>query len=230
MKKRFLVFSSLVMVLTGVQAQTGEPVKQESMFSVGIGGFAGGDLGGGAKTKINGYEVSANMGNFGGGFFVFFDAKYINASLGYFMGGGNWEMKTNIPGTANQKIGELSLNSINTGLLLKYPFVINSKLKLFPALGINYQTVLSAKLDDIEANHPDDLSGIWIQFGGGLDYSFTQKTYLRFEILYGLRTKNNMEEDYIDYMNYQFSGYSGVITEGIPGHGPNIKLALGFNL
>jgi hypothetical protein len=230
MKRTVLIFSCLVMISTGVRAQTDEPVKQKSIFSTGIGGFAVGDFGGGAKTKISGYEVSVNMGHFGGGIFVFFDAKYLETSLGYFMGVGKWEMETDIPGTSNQKIGDLSLSGINIGLLLKYPFVINSKLKLFPALGINYQAVLSAKLDNTEASHPDDLSGIWFQFGGGLDYSFSQKIYLRLEALYGLRPKNSLEEDYIDLMNYLFSGYSGIKTEAIPGHGPNIKLALGFNL
>jgi hypothetical protein len=229
MKKRILVIGFLAVVLMGVWAQNDASPKRQSVFSFGIGGFAGGDLGGGAKTTVMGYEAAANMGNFGGGAFVFFDAKYIEVSLGYFIGGGNWEMETDIPGVSNEKIGELSLQSFNTGLLLKYPFTINSTLRLFPALGINYQAILSAKLDDTEFNHPDDLNVVWFQFGGGIDYRFSQKLYLRFEVLYGLRTKNDFEEDYIDYLDYIFSG-SPVKTEAIPGHGPTIKLALGIDL
>jgi hypothetical protein len=229
MKKLFLILGCLVMILSGVQAQTGEPTKQESKISIGVGGFASGDLGGGAKTKAGGYEMSINMGHFGGGVFVFLGTKYLEISLGYFMGGGNWEMTTNIPGASDEKIGDLSLSGINAGLLLKYPFVINTKLKWFPALGINYQRVLSAELGNTKESHPEVLNAIWIQLGGGLDYSLSRKIYLRFEALYGFRSKTDIEKDYIYLMDNKYSAY-GIKTEGRLGHGPNIKLALGFNL
>ena len=225
MKKGIFVIGFWAIVLTGAWAQSNE------IFSIGFGGFAGGDLGGGVKTSIigNDYEMSTNMGHFGGGAFVFIDAKYLEVSLGYFMGSGNWEIKTNAPGISNEKVGELLLSSLNIGLLLKYPVAINSKLKLFPALGVNYQAVLSAKLDGTEIDHPDDLSAVWFQFGGGLDWNFSQKLYLRFEALYGIRTKTNMEEDYVDYLDYSFSGYQ-VKNKEILGQGPSIKIALGINL
>jgi hypothetical protein len=237
MKKGTLVIGFLAVVLTGVWAQNDEQQKQ-SIVSIGFGGFAGGDLGGGMKVteSSSGTEMTGNMGHFGGGAFVFMDVRYAELSLGYFMGTGDWKMKNNVPSVPDQKWEDLYLSSINIGLLLKYPFGINKTLKLFPALGINYQAVVFAELinpnnteiTDI-LDHPGDLSAIWFQFGGGFDVSLSQRVYLRFEALYGFRPKNKMETDLIDDMKKVVSGTS-VTVEEILGHGPNIKLAFGFNL
>jgi hypothetical protein len=49
-------------------------------------------------------------------------------------------------------------------------FPMNNKLNLFPAIGINFQSVLSANLDNVTEKHPEDLNAIWFHIGGGLDY------------------------------------------------------------
>jgi hypothetical protein len=223
MKKRILVLVSFTMGLTGVWSQ-------ESIFSLGVGGFGGGDLGGGIETTITPFKMTEPMQYLGGGGFVFFDVKFVEASVGYFMGVGSWEMKTDVPGESNEKLGDFSINSLNIGLLIKYPFEIGDTIKIFPAVGVNYQMVLSAKLDNEEEDYPEDFSSIWFQFGVGLDFNISEIIYLRLEALYGFRPKNKMEERYVDAMNYLFSGYPGVKTEKRLGHGPSIKLALGFNL
>jgi hypothetical protein len=65
---------------------------------------------------------------------------------------------------------------LDVGLLGKYPVNLG-KMSLFPLLGVNYQHTFS----------PED-ENIWrLQFGGGMDYIFTKKLYLRGESLLGIR-------------------------------------------
>lgn len=77
MKKGILVIVFSAMGLTGAWA------RSDGIFSIGFGGFAADDLGGGIKTTITGYdyEMQVNMGHFGGRAFMFIDAKYLEVSL-----------------------------------------------------------------------------------------------------------------------------------------------------
>ncbi|MDR1468699.1 MAG: hypothetical protein LBT00_05340 [Spirochaetaceae bacterium] len=76
-------------------------------------------------------------------------------------------------------------------------------------------------LDD--KGEPGDLSALWFKFGGGLDYSFTEKIYLRFEALYGLRLANKSEKDAKD----QYQDY-GADADTLLGHGLTVKLGVGY--
>jgi len=157
---------------------------------------------------------------------VFFDAKYLEVSFGYFIGSGNWGVGT-VSFDPNQIY--VTLQSLNVGLLFKYPFTINNKFKYFPALGVYYQTVISIKANGVEPDIPNNFSNIWFQMGGGLDYNFSEKIYLRFEALYAFRPRNAEEKiEYNSIKNGSMGGPGNV--EQVLGHGPTIKLALGYNL
>ena len=72
---------------------------------------------------------------------------------------------------------------------------------------------------------PSDFSALWIQFGGGVDYSFTSNIFLRCELLYGIRIANNFENDTVKIMK-DIPVYDS--AKPLPGHGLTIKLAIGW--
>jgi hypothetical protein len=102
-------------------------------------------------------------------------------------------------------------------------------------LGVTYRVILSAKNEDgeeepnpIPGRQGDDLAGdlsaLWFRFGGGVDFSFTDKIYLRGEVLYGLRLANKFENDLVDF--YDKSAMK-VDVKPLLGHGLEAKVAVG---
>jgi hypothetical protein len=212
-KKNVLVFVFMAIVGNGVFAQ----------FSMGAGGYITSDFGGGVEASVYGIKAgSLKTPYFGGGAFVFADAKFIELNLGFFGFGGEWEDYGYGVGTYTY---DISGSGVDIGLLGKYPFTIRNRLLVFPLLGITYRAIVSAELDDIEADDPSDLNALWFKFGGGLDHSFTDKIYLRGEALYGVRLSNEFEDDLSDLLK---TIGPEVNTEKLVGHGLEIKLALGY--
>jgi opacity protein-like surface antigen len=168
-----LVFT--VVVSGGIYAQT--PFR----LSAGLGGFTGGDFGGGVDVSANipgsvigvpgtvSVDMSHETPYFGGGAFIFLDATYAELSFGFFGGSGESKSTINMnlggffavpPETINTDMTYLGLT---VGLLLKYPVAIGDKLSVFPLFGIDYQIMLSVK--DKDGNEgvsgvPDRLSGL----------------------------------------------------------------------
>jgi opacity protein-like surface antigen len=160
---------------------------------------------------------------------VFFDFNYVELSLGFFSVGGNWTEKEFVTGTS-VKHG-FSGTGVDFGVLAKYPFDINEKLKLFPFLGLSYRSVLFAELNGIKVYDPEKLSTIWFKLGGGLDYSFTEKIYLRAGFLYGIRLENQFERDTKDSLIATGArNRLSVDAESLLGHGLDVKLAIGRKL
>jgi hypothetical protein len=200
------------------QEQEREQKKSGFTLSAGGGIFIGGEIGGGVSAENYRYDILIKVPYFGGGGFLFFDAAYAEISFGVFGGGGNLA----------------SFVNLNIGLLSRYPFRINDKFSVFPLLGIDYQITVSAKLKDGgdmlysdfttgEEKIAGDLSALWFKFGGGLDYRITEKVYARAQALYGLRAANKFET--IMENRYKWDGYS---AKTLLGHGPTVKLAVGY--
>jgi hypothetical protein len=195
-----------------------------SQMSIGAGGFIGGDFGGGAEASVSGTKVKAETPYFGGGAFAFLDFVFAELSIGISGGGG--DMKVSSGGSTKW---DWSITNFNIGLLGKYPVAMNNRLLLFPLFGIDYLIALSVKDDDdyienvfdIDAG---DFSALWFKFGGGVDYSLTNKIYLRFEALYGIRLANKAEKDMVD--DAKDSGASDV--KALLGHGLTVKMAVGY--
>jgi len=116
-------------------------------------------------------------------------------------------------------------------MLGKYPIAIGTaeKMKLFPLIGIGYETALIAKLIsndgkeavDEQGNRflsTNDLSVLRFKFGAGFDYNLNKNMYIRTSLLYGLRTANAFEED--------IAKTDGVETKG--GHGVTFKTGMGI--
>jgi opacity protein-like surface antigen len=227
----------------GAFAQDEKPQKAFSI-SAGIGGFTGGDFGGGVKSTASfmgiDFEQNIKAPYFGGGAYAFIDATYAELTLGIYGGKGKFKYTVESTGADPQTLQDVDISymNFNIGLLGKYPFMLNKKLSLFPLLGIEYNICLSAKDEDGEEyegldgdGKPADFSALWFKLGGGLDFSFTEKVYLRFEALYGLRLANKFENDMKDVMDdFIKSSIPGISTDTktLLGHGLTAKIAVGF--
>jgi len=148
------------------------------------------------------------------GAYGFFDAKYVEASVGLLFG----TKKISIPGLGSMNI---DTKSLNLGLLGKYPFTLGEKIVLFPALGIEYDYVFSAKMGDLSASDASDLSDFWIRFGGGLDFNLTEKLFLRGTLLFGIDLGSKAEKDLAD----SFKPFN--VEQNI-GFGTKIQVAVGY--
>lgn len=231
------VFSILVLAVFFAGTLAAQEREQEAapagLFSAGVGGLIGGDFGGGAEGKADEGSMKFTTPYFGGGGYAFFDAKYAEFSLAFYGGGGKSKMTMEGGGTSQTSENDSSITNFNIGLLGKYPFAINDKLTLFPLLGIDYSICLSAKTDGEEHKNkdgndaPGDFSALWFKFGGGGDFSLTEKVYLRLEALYGIRLANKAEADMEDFIKAKAQGVD-IDTKTLLGHGLTVKLGVGY--
>lgn len=211
-----------------------------AQVSIGAGGYMGGDFGGGAEvstsSSLASFDALQTMPYFGGGGYLFFDARYVELSLGLFAGGGTSEASTtmtvlSIPIIEASTDTNTGYTMLTIGALAKYPFSLGKNLSIFPLIGVEYDIMISSKNKDtgIEDENSGDLNALWFKLGGGLDFSLTGPLYLRFGALYGLRFVNQAEKDIVADMAdiISSSGLSGVAKSRL-GHGVTVKLALGY--
>jgi opacity protein-like surface antigen len=208
----------LVMVLAAIVAGGAFALD----MSAGGGAFYAGGFGGGAKGSFyeDGMHIDAKieMPFNAFGVYGFFDATYVEVSASLLFGSGSLKYTYSFMGMSMSESGpDYSFTSLGFGLLGKYPFKINDKITLFPAVGIEYQAVLSLKADGETQDDAGDFSHLWFRFGGGLDYNLTDKLYLRGTLLYGIRTVSKIEKDMAE---------EGLSTN--LGHGPALKVAIGY--
>jgi len=225
-KKSFMVLVLAVVIVVGAYA------LPEFKFGMGLGGYLMGEMGGGVEASSGNQSYSIVYNNFGGGGIAFLDLTFVELSLGYFKTL-VFSIRENSNGSFTGNSTDLSSDGLDIGVFLKYPFAINRKLLLFPLLGGNYRYMLSVQDEDgRKVDGIGDFSAIWFKLGGGLDISFTTNIYLRGEILYGLRLSNEFESNLIDDMRKPGSEFSNPNIDIKPtlGHGPQIKIAIGFKI
>lgn len=211
-KKVILVLVFVGLVAGGVFAQA------QFRLSAGQGVYFTSDFGGGVKAPGDTMFVKTPYA--GGGGFIFLDATFAELSLGPWFGASLWKMTPPDKLTGKTEFN-MFYTGLDIGLLGKYPVIINNQLSIFPLLGINYRLVLALEDEDTKYADPIDHSALWFRLGGGLDYSFTNIIYLRAGVLYGLRLANKYENNMLD-------NYPGMDTKTLPGHGLEVKLAVGF--
>ena len=229
LKKSLLILALLIFISGGIFA------LPKFTVSAGIGTYFTSDFGGGLefqydKPPYGAVKFSITESYFGGGGFLFLDVTYIEISAGFFY----------VPGKMNIKSYEEGIGidfqgfGIDSSIFLKYPFIINDRAAVFPLLGICYRAFISTEVktegSDTESRLMesifDGLNVIWFKAGAGFDYSFGGSVFLRAEFLYGIRYLNGFESDILDY--FKMMGTVGEKT--LPGHGLEVKLAIGFRL
>jgi len=180
-KKGLFVLIFVVIVTTGVFAQKG------FSLSAGIGGLA--NI---SETKSDDSQYYLAYVNGGG--YVFFDATYVELSLG--ISGGPYYITVGEGSSKSES--DFSKSDFNIGILGKYPFWITEKFALFPMLGFDYAATFSVKNDDgeeIDEPSPSDFSEFWFKIGCGVDFAITPKIYIRFTPLLGFRSSTTFETD-----------------------------------
>ncbi len=134
----------------------------------------------------------------------FFDATYIQASLGLAFIGQVTKQVENVNGSITtttflkdplEKRADLSI-----GLLGKYPIAL-SLVKIFPMLGFEYSLNLSYEYNgvDVKSSMTDDqkamLNRFWLKTGLGADISVGEKLYVRPTALFAYGLNNKLETD-----------------------------------
>jgi hypothetical protein len=202
----------LVLVLAGTLAG-GIFALPDFRLGTGVGGFFFDDFGGGYEWSEDGGKKEVKTPYSGIGGFAFFDATYVELSLGFLLGNGRIE---------SDNVKELSYMGLDIGLLGKYPFELNYYLSIFPLLGASYRLMFSAKDGDGDEDEaPGDFSAIWFKLGFGLDVLFSYNLYLHAEALYGMRLANTYETDMV-------KSRSGMDPKTLLGHGLELKIAVGY--
>ena len=191
-------------------------------ISAGVGAFIPGGLGGGAAW---GNKEQVAMPYTGTGAYLFFDAMYAEAFIGYSTGDGKWESVNTDP----DDLPDMQRSYLHVDLFAKYPFGAG-RTKFFPLMGIGYELSIAGKLQFPDGEHyvfngkngrlgTNALSAVWVRLGGGLDFDMGRSVYLRSEFLYGIRTANAYENDVAASTG---DGWT------MPGHGFTLKIGLGI--
>jgi len=200
---------------------------QEFKMSAGGGGFTGGDFAGGKSMEIGDNKVTTSMPNWGYGAYGFFDATFVEASVGFFTGTAEYQTKYDKETTYFKNDSTtLDIQTLNIGILGKYPITVAEKFILFPMVGVEFQLFSSVKRDGAElywTNTKEDvkntLDATWIRAGIGGDIFFTDKIFMRISALYGIRLANKWES-HEDYMPTD--------AKAELGHGLTARLAVGY--
>jgi len=142
--------------------------------------------------------------------FVFFDATYAEADVSFSYGA----YTLGFEGFDKTYSGDEF--NVELSLLGKYPFPLgDSKFKLFPLIGLSGKFYLGGKVDlSSEEIERMDTGGLGFLGGIGADFDLTDRLYLRLEAMYGVRLWWYSDEDYAQ----------------TPGHGPRLKLGVGYSL
>jgi len=165
-------------------ARAGAPVSTDAGVSKGplsIGGGAFYDW----SLKNSVEEVASQSGydlmSFGA--FAFFDAKYVELSVGPSFGIANSEKK--IESGSNSK--NYKLFQLDLSVLGKIPInLADGKFIFFPMLGASFNAVLFG-ISGTEGKTVSELNQIGLLGGVGFDYNITSSVYLRSEGLFHFR-------------------------------------------
>jgi len=141
---------------------------------------------------------------------VFFDAAYLQASIGYmFVNGGG--ITTVVDGTATSASLTGHLSYVSFSLYGKIPFSVGL-FKFFPLLGIEYKlnlTYTDGSGNDLKSGlssqAQSDLNEIWFEAGMGGDISL-RKLYIRPELLLGFKPLSTTDNNAL--ASLQGTGYT----------------------
>jgi opacity protein-like surface antigen len=184
--------------------------KKPGIFSAGLGGsfsanFLSYFLTSAGKDAL-GEETSTQIG---GGFFAFFDVKYVECDLGL-----------NFLKDAD---ADLSMTSVEMQLVGKYPIIMSERLAMLPLIGVSFRMVL-AQNPSVEGESSVEMqSNVWFKWGWGADFALTERIYLRPRILYGIGTNSKTQKEQIDHQNRNTK-----MIEQIINHGFDVGFAVGY--
>jgi hypothetical protein len=175
-----------------------------------------------ANNGVKDGDAYAGMTNVSFGANFFFDISYVEIGLYYAFGSITQVVKYD--GDKETDKGG-NLGQFGFSLLGKYPIEAGS-LVIWPALGVDYNMVLSYKYEGEKVLGDESASKWMSQFGIlaglGLDISITEKLFFRGSGMFHLRLPNKLMKDLAD-----LAGGDAKATMGI---GPRVNLAIGYKL
>jgi len=234
-KKLFLVLVLAALVAGGAFAQF--------TLSGGGGIYMLSSFGGGSEFKYPAdslgivhpaFTASSNMSITGIGAFGFFDATYIEASVGFLYGiTGSIKNSSSPTVTAYDDFfldSKVSMMGINIGFLGKFPIRVAPNVLVFPAAGIDYQVFLSAKstIGNIKSDitPASDLNALWIRAGAGLDFYISRSMFIRATALYGIRFASGVDKELV---KEHIDDYGNNTAKAKRGNSIVIRAAIGFS-
>jgi opacity protein-like surface antigen len=175
------------------------------------------------------YDTSA----FVAGAFLFVDATYAELAAAYFAEIGTVTGVTNkitdstyADGTTSQPDQDYLSHVIIVDLLGKYPFVLNEKFTVFPALGVGLKLPIAGN-ENSDKEH-DITWGVVAKAGAGLDFSLTQALFLRCEALFAYQFASDQDAK-IDATG---TGVKAPFKFKSVGYnlGPQVKIGVGYKV
>jgi len=181
--------------------------------------------------------------------FLFFDFKYGDFTVLFRGAKNNYQEVMSADGLeiSNDK-GKGSEMSLGLSLTGKYPFSVNEKITLFPLFGLTYHFALAEKRKpegyDKEFSRTEGIlaadrdindkpypiykwNSLWINVGGGIDYSITNSLFLRGELTFGFRMPTGYEMGALEYIRQELGINPKLAGAGLTGN-PTIKIGIGY--
>jgi len=222
-KKIVLALLMIALVVGGAFAQLN--------LSAGVGGLFDLSFRNGLKTiDLPGdKEMYVGSSNQSIGGHIFFDVTYAELDVNFTFGSissvfvdtdGNKEV--NGPKGDDKRISAMQLGF---SLLGKYPIYLGN-VTVFPLLGVDYNIVLSTKVDKKALPNPGYSNQFGLLAGIGGDFNLTKSLFVRAEGLFHLRLASKNAKDAKD-----LAVKGGAKEEQLKttlGMGPQIRLALGY--
>ncbi|HUH43627.1 MAG TPA: hypothetical protein VLZ44_00500 [Treponemataceae bacterium] len=156
-------------------------------------------------TTMKGSMQQGNVNVYG-----FFDATYVEASVGLLFGFPSQKIKASIEG-ASEKDTEKGFSSMGLSIAAmgKYPIALG-KVIISPMAGIEYNLNLSYKKDgkDVKEFMDDDektiLNDLWFKLGASADFAITESLFVRPVALFAIGAKKKAFDDFDSQFHYKF--------------------------
>jgi hypothetical protein len=173
-----------------------------------------------------------------GGFYGFFDARYIELDLGYYgaLFGDYEQSGFGDPLDLKSEYDDLRISYLDIGVLLKYPVKITNTSVITPMAGFSYWINMGAdygykgRQDAANDLRKKDWDQMWIKAGLGFDQYVTEKLFLRFTAKLNFPI---VTQDWTSRGN-NITDIFGLVIDGVTsqylGVGGEFALALGYRI
>ena len=188
-------------------------------------------------------SATQDMDQFNIGGYAFFDATWVEFSVGVHTGLNSYnETMTSPYFMLNEGTGQETM--LNFTLLGKYPFALNEKFTLFPLAGLEYHVALSQyrqpqgqerKSRTEEYNFDGEkytlsyFNAMFIDLGAGMDFDLSTSIFFRTELLYNIRLETRQEKDAQKQARAGFGATGDSKLSGLSS-GPTLRLGVGYRL
>ena len=153
-------------------------------------------------------KASTQQGNVN--VYGFFDATYVEASVGLLFGFPSEKEKVSGGGFSEEEtVDGISSMGLSIAAMGKYPIALG-KVIISPMAGIEYNLNLSYKKDGKDAKEFMDndekanLNDLWFKLGASADFAITESVFIRPVALFAIGAKKKAFDVFDSQFNYKF--------------------------